>query len=274
MSATVGSWIQSTHFDLQESRWLLADTLGWSRSSAIQRESMELSPLQLELLGQRLEMRKAQVPHAYVVGFQEFWGRKFLVGPGVLIPRPETELIVEYALKIRSKGKQRVADLGAGSGCIGITLKLERPGWQVDLVEVSPDALKYADLNVREHQLAGEIGLNNLSVDDWAQGRRGFDLVVANPPYIDAQDSMVDPWVRDYEPHLALFAEEQGLAAIQSWITISVGLLNPGGQIIVEFGSGQRGRIQRVIEGMKLVKDFKFIKDYSGHDRCLIVSME
>jgi release factor glutamine methyltransferase len=206
---TVGEWIIQARTRLNEfesaaleAHLLAAHVLGVDRTWVLVHPEHEFRDLAGEVL---LLRRLSGEPLPYILGRKEFFGRDFAVGPGALIPRPETEHLVEVAFGL--EGVRTVLDVGTGTGCIGITLKLERPEWEVTLVDVSADALKYAERNARD--LAAEVRLH---LGDFAEVLSpGYDLVVTNPPYV-AVDDELGPGVREFEPATALFAEENGLA--------------------------------------------------------------
>ena len=207
-------------------------------------------------------------PMAYLLGEKEFYGRPFRVRKGVLIPRPETELIVDTVLEsaeLAGKKTVRFCDLGAGTGCIGLTLQLECPHWQGVLVERAPVPLAVCAENrkalgaERALVLQADLALAPL-------GDASLDLVVSNPPYIDEADPEVQAGVRAHEPHEALFAARHGLADLASCMATAARLLVPGGLLILEHGA-QQGEIVRTMLAQQNFFKILTKKDLAGLDR-------
>lgn len=238
---TVGEWIADATVRLAgfesarlEAQILAAHALGVDRTWVLVHPDHDFPDLAGEHLLQR---RLTGEPLPYILGSKEFYGRRFAVGPGVLIPRPETEHLVEVALTL--PGTKKVLDIGTGSGCIGLTLKLERPAWEVTLVDISDKALRYAEQNVRD--LGASV---DLRLGDFGEVvKQGFDLVVSNPPYVAETDEL-GPGVREFEPATALFAEESGLAIYRR---LAEEIPKPA-DVIVEIGRGQESAVRELFE--------------------------
>ncbi len=194
---------------------------------------------QLTAIRELVRRRGDGEPVAHITGEREFHGRAFTVSPDVLIPRPETETLVEVTLeRARSAGADgaglRIADVGTGSGCIAVTLAAELPGATVTATDVSEAALAVAAANLRRHQLVDRVELVNGSWCDPLRGR-AFDIVVANPPYIPtAELDGLARDVRDHEPAIALDGGSDGLSAYRSLLPSIAGVLAPGGWSAVE----------------------------------------
>ena len=195
--------------------------------------------------GRELVVRRGKrEPTAYLLGRREFYGREFEVGPGVLVPRPETELLVDRARALLSgETAPRIADVGTGSGCLAVTLALELPGSSLVAVEIAPRALEYARRNAVRHGAAIEFHLG----DGLAQLAGRFDLIVSNPPYVDpAEREQLAPEVREHEPPEAVFAPP---GDPDHWVRRLVGegreRLNGGGWLLVELGHGQAQRLEQ-----------------------------
>ena len=191
---------------------LARDALGWDRATWLMRRDEDERAVEAETLAARgigafraafdarVARRVKREPMAYIRGTQEFYGREFLVGPGVLIPRPETELLIDEA-KAAAMGRRtpRVADIGTGSGCLAVTLALELPSAQVIATDISADALTIARGNAEAHGVAARITFVEASYLTGIAG--SFDLIVSNPPYVRATDEpSLSPEVRDHEP--------------------------------------------------------------------------
>jgi release factor glutamine methyltransferase len=193
--------------------------------------------------GRELVVRRGKrEPTAYLTGKREFYGRDFEVGPGVLVPRPETELLVDRARSLLAgRAGARIADVGTGSGCLAVTLALELPGSRVEAVDVSPRALEYARANAKRLGADVEFRLG----DGLAPLAGPFDLVLSNPPYVDpAVAPTLAPEVREHEPREALFAPA---GEPDHWarrlLRQGVALLAPGGWLLVELGHDQGARV-------------------------------
>lgn len=190
--------------------------------------------------------RARREPIAYIRGTQEFYGREFLVGPGVLIPRPETELLVDTARELlRGHPLPRVADVGTGSGCIAVTLAAEIPGARVVATDLSPEALTIARGNAEAHGVAGRVRFVETRYLDGVPGP--FDVIASNPPYVRGADAAaLQPEVKDYEPALALFGGDDGLRDIRAITTAAAWALTAGGSLVMEIGAGQAGDVLRL----------------------------
>lgn len=191
-----------------------------------------------------LQRREAHEPLAYIIGTREFFGRPFGVSPAVLIPRHETETLVESVLRRFGRSPMRVLDVGTGSGCIAITLKLERPAWDVVAVDVSPDALAIASANARF--LGARVGFVHSDLFAGLLGE-SFELIVSNPPYI-ARDEPLPRDVAEFEPTLALFAPNDGYAFYERLASEGPPHLEDGGVIAVEVGYRQSETVRKIFE--------------------------
>ncbi|MCY2960231.1 MAG: peptide chain release factor N(5)-glutamine methyltransferase [Planctomycetota bacterium] len=272
-----------------ESELLVAHALGLDRLKLFLQHDRPLADEEIARARELLVRRGKREPTAYLTGKREFYGRPFLVGPGALIPRPETELVVDRAREIaRARAASGeplaiAADFGTGSGVLAITLALEVPGLEVYAVEASEEALAWArrnaealctapldpDANARPAarvEFARGDGYALLAERAGALGR-GFDLVVANPPYV-TRDEAADlaPEVRDHEPATALFAPEgdpdHHLVRLLDGLAV---WLAPGGTLLVELGHRQGARAKALAEARGL--DARLHRDYGGVER-------
>lgn len=183
-------------------------------------------------------------PAQYIVGQATFYGRTFKVNQQVLIPEAETAELVEWVLAVMPEHPLQVLDLGTGSGVIGITLALERPQWQITLSDISAEALNISRENVDRFGLK----LPLVQSDLFKNLDQRFDLIVTNPPYIDRQDiAVMDTAVLEYEPDLALFADEHGLGFYRRLFQTAGKYLAPGGHLFGETGYDQEESIQRLL---------------------------
>lgn len=219
-----------------------------------------------ESLARRRELGE---PMAYILGRREFYGRGFAVSPATLVPRPETELLAELALKLLPPAPLLFADLGAGSGCLGLTLVLERPAWSGFLLEKSRPALEIAEKNRRN--LAPCSGACLVRGDIFALpfGPETLDLIVANPPYIGRHEA--DEVCREslaHEPPAALFSGNLGLAHIAAIAAQARSILRPGGLLLLEHGFRQGKSVRRLLAGAGFAAETA--RDLAGLDRCAI----
>jgi len=191
---------------------LMRDVLAWDRASWITRREEAAAPAVAQAFARAIARRAGREPVAYIRGVQEFYGRAFQVRPGVLIPRPETELLIDEALTLLAgQATPRIADVGTGSGCLAITLALETPGATVAATDISADALAIARANATALGMTTRIDFRHTSLLDGVSGL--FDLLVANPPYVPERDaSSLAPEVLAHEPLVfgrTLFGETQ-----------------------------------------------------------------
>jgi release factor glutamine methyltransferase len=221
-----------------EARVLLRHVLQCDEAWLIAHDDEQLTAAQTAAYGALIARRAAGEPVAYLTGSREFYGRDFKVTPAVLIPRPETELLVELALqRLPVDGGGRVLDLGAGSGCIGITIAAERPDAQVTLVDASADALEVARINAHRWAPMNTTILSS----DWydAIDDARYDLIASNPPYVAAGDAHLQQGDLRFEPHSALVAGADGLADLRRIVAGAPAHLLPGGWLICEHGHDQ-----------------------------------
>ncbi len=225
---------------------LLAHVLGESRSYLYTWPEKLLSGEHKRLFERLLERRELGQPIAYLVGTKEFWSLELEVNAHTLIPRPETELLVETALQLIDKPDARVLDLGTGTGAIALALAGERPSWEVLAVDIVPEAVQLAEKN-RRH-----LGFDNVTIiqSDWFEqvSDQVFDLIVANPPYIGCNDIHLAQGDVRFEPVSALVAEADGLADIRIIIRAASEYLSSGGWLVLEHGYQQGGAVRELLD--------------------------
>jgi release factor glutamine methyltransferase len=219
---------------------LLCHLLSVEKAYLYTHDERELTETETEKLEAFVYERISGVPVQYIVGRQEFYGRYFTVNPAVLIPRPETEFIVETTLEFKPAAGTRIIDVGTGSGCIGVTLALEIPDSKVTLTDVSFEALQVARLNATN--LGASVSIACMDLLDAATGT--FDFVVSNPPYVSRkEESRLQIEVREHEPAVALYGDEDGLASFRKLIPSAEQMLRPGGYFIAEMGYDMEERV-------------------------------
>jgi release factor glutamine methyltransferase len=220
---------------------LLRHTLGWDRAQLLSRGRDPIPPDALETYLTQVSERARRRPLQHLTGTQAFWKHEFLVSPDVLIPRPETETLVEVVLELVSTAESPViVDLGTGSGNLALSLAAERPDASVHAVDISPAAIAVATENARRLGLESRVRFH---VGDLLRPVRDLrdrvDVIVSNPPYLDpAEQSSLQPEVRDHEPRVALLAPEGPLGLYARLVTESSALLPVGGWLALEVGAG------------------------------------
>jgi release factor glutamine methyltransferase len=248
---------------------LARHALGWDLATLVSRAADEPPDGFEACFGALIERRLRREPVAYIRGTQEFWGRDFIVRPGVLIPRPETEFIIEEAIawsraRDAGAGPLRVLDIGAGSGCIAVTLALELAGARVAATDVSAGALDTARENQR--RLGADVTFHLGSY--LADAAVPVDLLVSNPPYVSVSDyAQIQPEVHDFEPVTALVSGEDGLDAIRAVVQAASMALAPRGLLLMEIGFGQAGAVRRIIDDTSTLTLIGFRDDLQGVPR-------
>lgn len=208
--------------------------------------------------------RAAHIPLQYVLGETEFYGYKFWVDKSVLIPRPETEYLVEKIISEIGTAHQ-ILDLGTGSGAIAITLKKELPQLQVSAVDISEAALKTAKKNAAENQVEIDFILSDL----FANCNKKYDVIVSNPPYIPAAEyHALSAEIKDNEPKIALLAADEGLYYYQKILKQAAQYLKPNGKIYLEIGHDQAAKIKKIAENVGF-SEIEIVKDLNEFDRII-----
>lgn len=220
---------------------LLAHALSVSREYLYAHDDRALNEEETQKLEDFLYDRIGGVPLQYIVGRQEFYGRYFQVNPSVLIPRPETEYIVEAVLETSPPSNTSILDVGTGSGCIAVTLALEIPGSRVIAADISKAAVQVAKQNAMN--LGASVGFICMDVVDALQSR--FDFLVSNPPYVRrSETSYLQREVREHEPQIALFSPDDELAIYRRLVRGAEAMLNPGGYLMLEIGLGMDEKVR------------------------------
>lgn len=254
---------------------LLGHVLGKARGWLWAHPEAEVSAAEEARFRALLARRLGREPLAYLIGAWEFYGRAFIVTPEVLIPRPETELLVEAVLGwARAHGAGTVADIGTGSGAIAVTLAVEAPVLRIIAVDLSPGALAVARHNAQQHGVAARITFleGDLLAPIRAAGLLPLDIIAANLPYIAEEEfPALMPEVREFEPELALRAGAGGLAIIRRLIADSPDALAPGGLLALELGLGQAAEVEQLLTARDW-HDIRVITDYADIPRHLLAA--
>ncbi len=247
-----------------DAQLLLAHVLAVPRTRLKSHPEELPHPSQIQHYRQLLARRAAGEPVAYLTGYRHFWSLRLAVTPVVLIPRPETELLVERALALLPRADARIADLGTGSGAVALALASERPGWRVIATDVSEEALAVARAN------AAGLGLQRVEFrrGDWYEPLAGerFDLIVSNPPYVAADDPAMAAPALSYEPRAALTPGDDPLKCLREIVRGAAPHLVRAGWLLVEHGAtlGAEVRQALVLAGFRHVRSHR---DLAGHER-------
>ena len=254
---------------------LLAHTLQVGRSHLYSRLQDTVSASQKNDFQQLLARRTRREPVAYITGQQEFWSLEFQVNPCVLIPRPDTEIVVETALRLLASSQTaapHILDIGTGSGCIAVALATELPQANVWAVDRIYESLSVAQRNARAHQVGQRILFycGDL-LAPVTQGAALFDLIVTNPPYIDPQVlDTLQPEVREWEPRVALDGGADGLDFYHRLLYDSPDYMRPGGWLVAEIGEDQKDAVLQLGHTQRHLRVRTCGQDYAGRDRVVV----
>ena len=250
---------------------LLSSVLNKNLKEIIIDKKINLNQSKINIFRQLIRRRKNGEPIAYILKKKEFWKYNFYVDCNVLIPRPDTEIIVEETLKILNNNKKNfVLDVGTGSGCIIISLANDCPNLMGTAIDISKKALKVAKINAKMHQLLNRIKFYNSSVDNFFKGK--YDLIVSNPPYINNLElKYLDKDIICYEPLLSLNGGLDGSFVLNKVIKKSSSLLKIGGKLVLEIGFDQKYKVMSLLKKKRFFIN-KVVKDYANKDRCIIAT--
>lgn len=249
---------------------LLMFTLGCDRAYLFAHPERELCASEQTHYDEALAERERGVPAQYITGHQEFWGMDFIVTPAVLIPRPETEHLIETVLQLVGVGRSpspaafRLIDVGTGSGCIALALAKELPHAEIHATDISSTALEIARANAARHQLERRVQWHQT---DLLQGfePNSFDFVVSNPPYVgESEEDQVQLEVRKFEPRQAVFAGATGLEVIERLISQARSTLQPGGRLVMEISGTIAEGVSHLLSGWS---DVQITNDLQGIPR-------
>jgi len=272
------SYFKSHHIDSSRltAEIFLANVLDVNRIDLYLRFDQPLSALELGEFKKLIRRRVNREPVAYITGSQEFFGINFEVTPDVLIPRPETEFLVEEALKKipdNHLSLNHIIDIGTGSGAIIVSLATNRPGHHYFASDKAEIAVTIAAKNAKKNGLKDKISFFAGDLfSPLREKNEQFDMILSNPPYIEqTQIAALEPEVRQFEPVAALDGGGDGLAIVRQIILSASGFLKQNGILMLEIGYDQRERVERIITESGNYSGIEFIKDYSGHDRVVVM---
>lgn len=257
-----------------EAELLLANSLGCDRIRLVIDSNRPLSAEELASVRQLIQRRRRFEPMAYILGSREFYGRKFTVSPAVLIPRPDTEVLVETALEL-TKDRHlfgHALDLCTGSGCVAVSFALERPTWRTWATDISKEALDVARSNAARLG-ASEVSFRHGDLFEALEPGQRFGLITANPPYIaNGEHPDLQPDVRDFEPVLALTSGSDGLDLVRRLVDAAPNYLEPGGSLAMEIGAGQAPEVKRLLAARGFV-NVQSKKDLGKHERVVFAQV-
>ena len=248
---------------------LISQVFKKNRIDMILNSSKKLSDKQIILFNDLIEQRSKKKPVAYLVGKKEFWKYEFEVTKDVLIPRPDTEILIEQTLKITNhKSRLEILDIGIGSGCILLTLLKERKSYHGTGIDISKKTLDICRVNAKKLNLFNRIRLFKSDVDNFSFGK--YDLIISNPPYIKKFDlKYLEKDIYDYEPKSALDGGLDGLLQIKKVIINSSKLIKKNGILILEIAFNQTDRVKKILkDNGYFIRDV--VKDLAKNDRCII----
>ena len=258
--------IPNPHLD---SEILLCESIDKDKKHIILNSKEILNSRQLEDFNNFIERRKNGEPIAYLINKKEFWKYEFYVNKDVLIPRPDTELIIEQVLKIYPKQSQlQVLDIGTGSGCILLSILKERPNFYGKGIDISKKSINISKFNAKKLNLDNRTRFIHSSVDNFKIGK--YDLVVSNPPYIKLLNlKYLEKNVINFEPKLALSGGFDGFSKIRKVISKASTLIKKNGKFVLEISFNQKNKVKKILEEEGFYVN-KAIKDYGNNDRCIV----
>jgi release factor glutamine methyltransferase len=252
-----------------DSEILLSESINKGKKHIMLNPKEILNNEHLDCFNSLIERRKKGEPIAYLINKKEFWKSEFYVNKNVLIPRPDTEIIVEQVLKIYSKNSQlQVLDIGTGSGCILLSILKERANFYGIGIDISKKSIDVSKLNAKKLKLNNRVKFYNSDVDNFKIGK--YDLIVSNPPYIELFSlKYLEKDVANYEPKLALSGGFDGFSEIKKVVSKASKLIKKNGKFILEFGFNQKNKVKEILnkEGFYVNKA---LKDYGNNYRCII----
>jgi len=252
-----------------DSEILLSNSIKRDKKHVILNPKEVLNSEQLGKFKSLIERRKKGEPIAYLINKKEFWKDEFFVNKDVLIPRPDSELIIEQVLKIYSKDDQlQILDIGTGSGCILLSILKERSNFYGTGIDISKKSINVSKFNAKQLNLTNRVKFFHSSVDNFNNGK--YDIIVSNPPYIEQLSlKYLEKDVVNFEPKLALSGGFDGFSKIRKVINKTSNLIKKNGKFILEIGFNQKNKVIKILKEEGFYVN-KAIKDYGNNDRCII----
>ena len=252
-----------------DSEILLSNSIKRDKKHIILNPKEVLNSEQLGKFKSLIERRKKGEPIAYLINKKEFWKDEFFVNKDVLIPRPDSELIIEQVLKINSKDNQlQILDIGTGSGCILLSILKERSNFYGTGIDISKKSINVSKFNAKQLNLTNRVKFFHSSVDNFNNGK--YDVIVSNPPYIEQLSlKYLEKDVVNFEPKLALSGGFDGFSKIRKVINKASILIKKNGKFILEIGFNQKNKVIKILKEEGFYVN-KAIKDYGNNDRCII----
>jgi release factor glutamine methyltransferase len=252
-----------------DSEILLSSSIKRNKKHIILNPKEFLKSEQLKKFNNLIERSKKGEPIAYLINKKEFWKEEFFVNKDVLIPRPDTELIIEQVLKIYSKESQlQILDIGTGSGCILLSILKERPNFYGTGIDISKKSINVSKFNAKQLNLKNRVKFFHSSVDNFKIGK--YDIIVSNPPYIEFLSlKYLEKDIVNFEPKLALNGGLDGFSKIRNVINKAKNLIKKNGKFILEIGFNQKNKVKKILKEESFYVN-RTIKDYGNNDRCII----
>lgn len=266
------SFLEQTGKEQAAAEWLLRERFGMTKGDLLTRYSRRMPEDEKKQYAKDVQQFVKGIPAQHIIGHEWFYGRPFKVSPDVLIPRPETEELMEWFLGETSSDPKKVLDIGTGSGILAVTAKLERPQYTVTAVDISKEAMRMAEQNAK--RLKAEVRFIEGDLTEPVSSER-FDIVLSNPPYISKEEiEVMDESVRLHEPKVALFAEENGLAVYRKLAAQLPSMMNPEGAVYLEIGYQQGKTVQSIFQKAFPEASVQLRKDMGGRDRMIRVDLK
>ena len=248
---------------------LMSKALNKDRKYIILNLEKNLENYKLDYFKSLVEERSHGKPIAYLVEKKDFWKSEFLIKKGVLIPRPDTEVIIEQALQLnKNRLRQRILDIGVGSGCILLSLLKEGKNFYGTGIDISAKCISLSKINAQRLGLINRVKFFKSDIDNFSNGK--YDLIISNPPYINKYDlKYLDKDIANFEPKLALYGGLDGLSEIRKVVKKSSELIKKNGKLILEIGFDQKNKVKNLL----INKGFyinKVVKDLAKNDRCIV----
>ncbi len=254
---------------LLDSEILLSEVINESREFIILNLNHNISEKEYDFFQKLIQQRSKGKPIAYLTGKKSFWNYEFYINDKVLIPRPDTEIVIEQILKIyKKKDKISFLDIGFGSGCILLSILKEKKDFKATGIDISDDALKVCEINAYKLGVKNRVRLFKSDIDKFSKGK--YDLIISNPPYIKNLDlKYLEKDVINFEPKLALDGGLDGISEIRKIIKKSSELIKNGGKLILEIAYNQKKEVKRLLIDNSFYIN-SVIKDFANNDRCII----